>query len=69
MKVTVEISELIGKNIAVRNDVKLLFSVLLLHLDQIVDQSIFPRQLIRIGEMVDLLVLLKLFVNVRVDTP
>lgn len=69
MKVTVEISELIGKNIAVRNDVKLLFSVLLLHLDQIVDQSIFPRQLIRIGEMIDLLVLLKLFVNVRVDTP
>ena len=66
VKVTVEVSELVREDIAVWYDVKLVLAPLLLHLDHVGNQSILPRQLIRVGKVVDLLVLLQLLVDVSV---
>lgn len=65
VEMRIKVRKLIGQDIAIRYDIKFLFTMLFLHLDQIRDQSIFPCQLVREREMINLLVLLKLFVYVR----
>lgn len=54
---TVEVSELIRQYVCVRDYVELLFPILLLHLHYVKAESVFPSQLVRLREVIDLLAL------------
>lgn len=55
MEVRVEVGKLVGQDVCVRDDVKVLLSELLLHLHNVVAQSVLPCELKRLREMIDLL--------------
>lgn len=60
----VKISEFIRQIVGVWDDVEGLFAELLLEFDNINAKSILPRQFETIWEVVDLLVLIKIVINV-----
>ena len=64
MEVGVEVSELIGEDVGVRNDVETVFAELLLHFDNIFAKAVFPGELARAGKVVDFLVLVEVVVDV-----
>lgn len=55
VKMTVKVSELIRQDVAIWDEVELILAVLLLHLDDIRDEAVFARQLIREWVVIDLL--------------
>lgn len=64
-KVCVKISVFIGKHIGVRNEIKVLSSIFVLQFNIVIAKSVFPGYFIAGGEVVDLLVLIESFVEVR----
>jgi len=68
LEMGVEITELIRKDVSIRDEVILLFSEFLLHLNDIYTESVFSGDLIRLREMIDLLELVETFINVRLAT-
>lgn len=68
MKVVVEVGELVRQNIAVRYYVKLFLAILLLHFYDISDESVFTSKFVRVGKVVDSLIILEFFINVRVHS-
>lgn len=63
----VEVSEFIGQDIGVRNDVEVVFTILFLQASDIGDESVLSGQLITVREMVNLLEFLELLVDGGVD--
>lgn len=68
VKVVVEVGELVRQNVAVRYYVELFFAVLLLHFYDISDESVFTSKFVGVGKVVDSLIILEFFINVRVDS-
>lgn len=63
--VSLELSELVGKNVGVgRYIVDTASAKLLLHLYYVMAQSVFPGDLVALGEVIDSLILVKSFVKV-----
>jgi hypothetical protein len=60
----VEIMEFIRQDVGVRYKVKLLSTESLLHLDEVVAESVFPGDFITLGEVVDSLELVEAFIKV-----
>lgn len=63
----VEVSELIGQDIWIRNDVEVVFTILFLQASDIGDESVLSGQLVAVREMVNLLEFLELLVDRGVD--
>jgi len=63
MEMWVKVGKLIWKNIGVWDDVELIFAEFLLHLHNVVTETILPSELIRLREMVDLLVFVQALVH------
>jgi hypothetical protein len=63
--VSVEVSEFVGKDVGVRHEVKVMFSKSFLHFYYVVAESVLPCDLVGRREVVDLLVLVKTLVQVR----
>jgi len=55
--VLVKLSEFVRQDVSVGHKVEVLLAVLLLHSNHVEAQSIFPRNFMRLREVVDLLVL------------
>lgn len=62
MKVRVEISELIWQNIGIRDYIEIIFVEFILHLYDVVTETIFASKFIRLREVIDLLVFIQSFV-------
>ena len=62
--VVVKVAKLFRQNICVWHQVKLRFAIFVLHSDNIVAHAVFARDLKRLRELVDLLVLIQPFVLV-----
>jgi hypothetical protein len=60
--VLIEFSELVGENVSVRNEVKMLLSKSFLHSNNVEAESILPCDFMTLREVVDLLVLVKAFI-------
>lgn len=69
VEVVVKISELVWKNITVGYYIKFLFTILLLHFNDISNESVFSRKFVRVGKVINTLVILQLFVDMCVNTP
>jgi hypothetical protein len=63
--VIVKITKLFGKNISVWGQVECRLAILFLHSDQIETKSVFLRDFVTVGKLVNLLVLVQAFVLVR----
>ena len=59
MVVRIKIGKLDRQDISFWNDIEGLSTIDLLHLNYVIAQSVLPGQLIRLGEVVDLLPILK----------
>lgn len=68
MEVRVEISELVRQIIAIRNYIERFLAKAFLHLDHIFAQTVFSRQLIAHGKVVNFLILVHLIVDVGLHT-
>jgi len=64
----IKVSEFIGQNVAIWDDMEFLFAILFLHFCDVGNEPVLPCQLVAMWEMVNLLELLQLFINVGVDT-
>jgi hypothetical protein len=62
--VLIEFSELVRENVSVWNEVKMLLSKSFLHSDNVEAESILPCDFMTLREMVDLLVLVKAFIQI-----
>lgn len=62
--VFIEFSKLIRQNVSVRHEIKVLFSIPLLHSNNVEAQAIFASDFMALREMVDLLILIKAFIEV-----
>ena len=60
--VSVELSELVRQNISIGHEIKVRLPVFLLHADDVVAETVLPRYLVTLREMVDLLVLVQSFI-------
>ena len=63
MVVRIKVGKLDRQDISFWNDIEGLATVDLLHLNDIIAQSVFPGQLIGLGEVVDLLPILKIVIR------
>ena len=63
--VSVKVAKLIWKDISVRDEIKVLFTEFLLHSYHIKAQPVLASDLVTLREVVDLLVFVKPFVEVR----
>lgn len=61
----VEIAELIRQDVGVRHEVKVLLAKAFLHPHYVVAKSILPGDLVTRWEMVDFLILVQAFIDVR----
>jgi len=61
----VEIAELIRQDVGVRHEVEVLLAEAFLHPDYVVAQAVLPGDLVTRWEMVDFLVLVQAFIDVR----
>ena len=64
VEVGVEVCELVGEDVGVWNDVESLLAELLLHLDNVLTEAVLPGQLRRVREMINLLIFVKIVVDV-----
>ena len=64
MKLTVEVCKLIRQVVGIRYDVEFFLTKPLLHLDYISTKSILPCQLKTVGKVIDLLIFVKVVINV-----
>jgi hypothetical protein len=62
--VFVEFTEFIRKNISIRYEVKVLFTISFLHSNNVEAKSIFSGDFVTLWEMIDLLVFVESFVKV-----
>ena len=62
--VLVELTEFIRKNVSVGHEVEMLLAISFLHPDNVEAKSIFPCDLVALGEVVYLLVLVQSFIQV-----
>jgi hypothetical protein len=60
----IKFSELIWKNVGVRDEIEILLSILFLHSDHIVTKSIFSCNFITLREMIDLLIFIEALIEV-----
>lgn len=64
----VELSKLIRQDIGIRCEIKIMLPVLLLQPDNITTKPILSRYLMTLRKMIDLLVLIKPFIDIRLAT-
>ena len=64
----IELTELIWQDVGVWNEVKMLLAKPLLHPNNIETESIFPCNFVTLWEMIDLLVLVKTFIEITFAT-
>ena len=62
--VLVEFTEFIGKNIGIRDKVKVLLAVSFLHSNDVEAKSVLSGDFVTLREMIDLLVLVESFVKI-----
>jgi hypothetical protein len=60
----VEVTELVRKDVCVRNEIIILLPVSFLHSDHVEAKSILPGDLVRLREMVNLLIFVQSFIKV-----
>lgn len=60
----IEVSEFVWEDIGVRHEVEVLFPESLLHANHVETETVLPRDLIALWEMVDLLILVQSFIDV-----
>lgn len=65
---SIEVSKFVRQNVGIRNKVEILFSILLLHPDDIAAKSILPGNLMTLGKVVDFLILVQPLIQVRLAT-
>lgn len=61
----IEVTELIWKDVSIRNEIKSSFTVTFLHSDDIETKTIFASDLMTLRKMVNFLVLIKTFILIR----
>lgn len=66
--VLVEFSELIRKNVSVGNEVEMLLSIPFLHSYDVEAETIFPSDFMALWKMINLLVLVKAFIQIALAT-
>ena len=57
-----EIMKFVWQDVGIRNEIKLLSTESLLHLDIVIAESVFPRDFIALRKMINPLVLVQTFV-------
>jgi hypothetical protein len=62
--VSIEITELIWKDIGIRNKIEIAFSKFFLHANHIIAKSIFTCNFVTLGEVVDFLILVKTLIKI-----
>lgn len=62
--VSVELTELIRKDVSIWDEIKVVLSILFLHSDNVAAESVFSGHLVRLWEMINLLEFVKAFINV-----
>ena len=66
--VFIEFAKLIWEDVSVWHEVEVLFAISFLHPDNVEAKSVFPRDLMTLREVVDLLILVQSFVEVALAT-
>lgn len=64
----IEVSELLWKHISVRNEVEVVLPVSVLHAHNVLAEFVLSRDLVRVREVVDLLILIQPLVEIALAT-